>query len=185
MDEIVSHVLELRQRLQILEGRTARAMRDAPVTHVDPAKGLCRVRLGGTDAEPFLSPWVPYSQMAGAVKGHVPVSVGQNVSFFAPGGDLVQGKVLPFTWSDANASPGSGADPVWTYGSVRVEVKTGGVKVSVGGASVELTDDQFLMTAELVKAVGTGMKHNAKNVGDTHIHGGILPGPANTDVPAN
>lgn len=148
MDDIVSHVLELRQRLQILEGRTARSMRDAPVTHVDPAKGLCRVRLGGTDAEPFLSPWVPYSQMAGAVKGHVPVSVGQNVTLFAPGGDLMQAKVLPFTWSDANASPGSGADPVLTYGNVKVEVTAGGLKVTVGGTVFDLTTGGLHMVAD-------------------------------------
>lgn len=35
---------------------------------------------------------------------------------------------------------------------------------------------EFSMTA-------AGLYHNGKNIGDTHTHGGIEPGPANTDVP--
>lgn len=30
-----------------------------------------------------------------------------------------------------------------------------------------------------------GLKHNGKNIGDTHVHGGIVPGGSNTDVPSN
>lgn len=32
---------------------------------------------------------------------------------------------------------------------------------------------------------GSGIKHNGKNIGDTHVHGGIVIGGSDTDVPSN
>lgn len=179
--DIDDAILEIWQRVQRLEGQSARAMRPGIVHAV--RDGEVRLRLGGTDAEPYLSPWMPYSQWAGDKKGHLRPSIGQSMTAFAPGGDLRQAKALPFTWSDANPSPGTGPDPVFTYGDVKVEVTTSGFKVSVGASSIELTASQFLMTADLVKALGAAVRHNDLDIGDTHRHRDVAPGGGQSGIP--
>lgn len=197
MQDVVDHFVEIYQRVQRLEGQNARAMRPGTVAEV--RDGAVRLRLGGTDGEPYLSPWMPYSQMAGAIKGHARPSVGQQMTAFAPGGDMRQATAVPFTWSYANASPGAGPDPVFTYGDVRVEIHPGEVKATVGGGSLSLTGDafevkvgggsikltasEFEMLADLVKAVGASLKHNDREVGDTHRHIDVVPGGGTSGVP--
>jgi phage baseplate assembly protein V len=55
--------------------------------------------------------------------------------------------------------------------SQMIEHVVGGVTVTQTSAGVAIT--------------GGTVTHNGKNIGATHVHGGIVPGPANTDVPAN
>lgn len=174
--------VDLLQRVRRLEVDTARSMRPGTIAAV--RDGSARVRLGGSDDAPFLSPWMPYSQMAGAVKGHVRPSDGQQVVVFAPGGDLRRATAIPFTWSNENPSPGQGPDPVLTYGDVRLELRPSGFKVSVGAASIELTSEQAVTTADLVKALGTSLKHNDLEIGDTHRHRDVEPGAGLSGVPA-
>jgi phage gp45-like len=49
-------------------------------------------------------------------------------------------------------------------------IKVGGVQMVISAGGVEIT--------------GGSVTHNGKNIGDTHVHGGIEPGSSNTDVPA-
>lgn len=192
------HILELYQRVQRLEGQNARSLRPGTVAQV--RDGAVRMKIGSTDGgDDYLTPWVPYSQVAGAVKAHVRPSVGQQMMLAAPGGDLRQAVALPFTWSEANVSPGSGPDPAYTYGNVRIEVHPGEVRatiggaalsltsdafeVSIGGGSIKLTASEFAMLADLVKAVGSSLMHNSKEVGDAHRHADVTPGPSPTGIP--
>lgn len=179
----MQELAELAMRVAELERKLAGMVRHGTVAEVDTAQGLVRLKFGTADGGgDFLGPWVPYGQTAGAVKAHIPPSVGQQMTVISPSGDWRQSIALPMTWSNENASPGSGADPVITYGSVRIEVRTDGVKVSVGGASVELTANAFKMLADLVKAEGASLKHNAKEVGDKHGHETAPPGPPGPPV---
>ncbi|MFO7805752.1 MAG: hypothetical protein R6V30_08815 [Paracoccaceae bacterium] len=52
------------------------------------------------------------------------------------------------------------------------------VEIAVGGVSFKVTDGT-------VEITGGKVTHNGKNIGDTHIHGGVKSGPSVTDVPAN
>lgn len=64
---------------------------------------------------------------------------------------------------------------------------------SVGGGSILSFDDTgfyftvggttWSLTAAGLHQEGGTVRHNAKNIGDTHTHGGITPGGANTAVP--
>lgn len=101
---------ELLERITMLENRLANTAIHGPVHEVDTKKQLARIRLGGDDDNPYLSPWVPYSQSAGAYKKHQPPSKGQNMTIFSPSGDPEQGMLLPFTWSDSNTSPSDSPD---------------------------------------------------------------------------
>jgi len=110
-------------------------------SEVDTEKQLVRLRIGGNDEEPYLSPWIPYGQIAGpgtGLKVHAPPTVGQNMSLVSPTGDLRQSVALPFTWSDQAASPGTTADPAATYGDVRFDLTPTGFKITAGTAVVDV-----------------------------------------------
>lgn len=189
-------LVEVAARVAELERRVTGMMRHGTVHEVDPAKGQMRLKLGDADnGEPFLSPWVPYSQLAGAIKAHIPPAVGQQFTLAAPNGDWQQAVAVPLTWSNANASPsGAGDENVVTYGNVRMTLKNDLVKVVVGGLSFELTSAKaevnvggvtFTVAGGGVDITGGQVRHNGKNIGSTHIHGGVMSGGSLTDVPAN
>lgn len=67
---------------------------------------------------------------------------------------------------------------------------TTNLSLSFGGGSIKITPSGDIeitggnVTINGATAVqGSSLTHNGKNVGDTHTHGGITPGPANTGVP--
>jgi phage baseplate assembly protein V len=192
---------ELAKRLADLEGVVARTFRYGTVTEVDAAKQRFRMQIGEEEGVPHKSAWIPYGQTGGAMKFHNPPSIGQQMVMVSPYGEARQAFGVPMTFSDQNASPASGGDEhVMTFGQVKVEIRDDQLKASVGGASIEATPDGVTITiggstltltsakieaaSALVQATGAALKHNAKNVGDTHRHEDVTPGPALTGVPA-
>ena len=139
----------LARRVAEVERRLENTIRRGKVTEVDPEKGRVRLTVGkGPDGTEQLSPWVPYGQQAGALKVHAPPSKGQNMTIFAPGGDLEQSMALPMTWNDGNPSPSSSGDEnVLTFGDAKVEIRGDEIVVTVprhfikcGGTTLELTE---------------------------------------------
>jgi phage baseplate assembly protein gpV len=189
-------VVELAARIAELERRFSGVMRHGTVEEVDAGKQRVRLNFGkDMGGEPFLSPWVPYAQIAGALKVHTPPSKGQQFTALSPNGDWQQAVALPMTWSDQNKSPSSkGDENVLTYANVTVTIKddlskvvvgaaslnvaSAAVTIKVGGVNVEITDAGVAIT-------GGKVTHDGKNIGSTHIHGGVVPGGGVTDVPAN
>jgi phage baseplate assembly protein V len=53
--------------------------------------------------------------------------------------------------------------------STEIVIEVGGTKITLSAAGVQID--------------GPSVKHNAKNIGDTHTHGGIVVGSADTAVP--
>ena len=125
----------------------------------------------------LLSPWVPYKQTAGALKLHNPPSVGQTMAIRSDSGDIEQGVAEAFHWSDANpANSTDGEAHKLTFGDVTVDLISGGLKVTVGGTTFDLTAAGFYQTGGMVK-------HNGHDIGDTHKHKDVVPGPELTGVP--
>lgn len=185
--------LEAVQRIQALERRVAGMLRHGSVKEVDTAKGLARLTIAPDGDQEFLSPWIPYGQIAGpstGLKVHAPPVVGQNMTLISPSGDLRQSVALPMTWSDQAQSPGQGPDPTATYGDFRIEILPGEMKITVpkativaGGSTFELTGEGLKLTTDKVQIDGSSVKHNAKEIGDTHRHIDSMPGPDRTGVP--
>ena len=180
-------VVELAARIAELERRFSGLVRHGTVEEVDAGRQRVRLNFGkDIDGKPFLSPWVPYAQIAGALKVHTPPSKGQQFTALSPNGDWQQAVALPMTWSDRNTSPSSnGNENVLTYGNVTATIKDGlcevtsaAVTVKVGGVNVEVSDAGVAIT-------GGKITHDDKNIGSTHIHSGVVPGGGLTDVPAN
>lgn len=167
----------LAQRVETLERLMRGAFRQGTVAEVDPGAGTVRLKFGENEHGQFLSAPIPYAQTAGAVKFHNPPSEGQQMMAMSPGGDLRQAVAMPLGFSEGNASPsGAGDQHVMTFGSVTMQLSGDGLSVSVGGVSVLIDGSGFHVT-------GGGVDHNGTDIGETHTHSGITPGPARTGNP--
>lgn len=173
-------IVEIIARVAELERRFAGIVRHGTVEEVDPARHRVRLNFGkDVDGNPFLSPWIPYAQIAGALKIHAPPSKGQQFTLMAPAGDWQQAVALPMTWSNQNPSPsGAGDENVLAFGNVRMTLKDGFVEIKAGGVVINIT-------GEGVAISGGEVTHDGKHIGATHIHGGVVAGGGLTDVPAN
>lgn len=142
-------LLDMHARLSALEKRVAGMVRHAPVEEVNSGEGWARFNLGEGDNGPLLSDKVAYAQIAGGLKLHAPPTKGQQMTIFAPGGDMRQAVALPMTWSDQNKSPSDKADEnVLTFGAVKIVLKGDSVTVTVGGTSFEISSGGIRATAD-------------------------------------
>lgn len=130
-------------RMAELERAFAGLFRHGTVEEVDPKKQIVRIKLGDDDdGNPFLSPWIPYGQTAGAFKWHNPPSKGQQMTMLAPVGDWPQAIAMPMTWSDDNKSPSEkGDEHVMTFGNVKIVVT--GDKVTIEAPTITLKCDEL------------------------------------------
>lgn len=168
------HELEaIARRVAELERRLAASGRQGVVSEVDPANGLVRLDLG----DGMQSPWVPYSQTAGALKIHSPPSIGQQMILSAPSGETTQGIATPLSFGGSNAPPStSGSEHVLTFGNVRVELTGSGLTITADGVVVEINGSGLTITGGMVR-------HDGTNIGATHVHGAVMSGPSNTSTP--
>jgi len=165
---LVTEIVGLKADLEMLKTAFGNGAKVGPVEEVDAAKGF-RLKLGDGPDGPFLSPWYPHPESGGATKTWAPLSKGQIVGVINPGGDPRQGVVFRAGFSDQNPAPSQDlAANVFSFGGVTITVADG--KLTIEGD---------------VQINGSSLRHNAKNVGDTHVHGEVLPGPADTGVPSN
>ncbi len=187
-------LVELASRVADLERRFSGVVRHGTVEEVDPAKQIVRVKFGeDKDGNPFLSPWLPYAQIAGALKVHTPPTVGQQMSTLSPSGDWMQAVALPMHWSDQNQSPSSNGDEnVLTYGNVRATIKDDLVQVIVGGCTFEVTSGHVkieiggvthTINGDGITTEGGRIEHDGKNIGKDHRHKDVESGPSLTGHP--
>lgn len=168
---------EVLARLAELERKVAGSARHGTVAEVDPAAGTVRLKLGDGPDGPFLSPPIPYAQTMGALKAHIPPSVGQNMTLIAPGGDWRQAVAIGLSASDSNPSPsGAGNQHVITFGSVTITLTSSGLTIVAGGTTVQISGGGVTVT-------GGQVRHNSKNIGSDHTHSGVTSGPSNTGAP--
>lgn len=141
-------IAEVLARVAELERKVAGGARNGVVHSVDPAAGTVRLKLGDGPDGPFLSPAIPYAQTMGALKAHIPPSVGQSMSLLAPGGDWRQAVAIGLGASNANPSPsGAGNQNVITFGSATITLAGDGITLSVGGSTISITAGGITMTA--------------------------------------
>lgn len=179
---MIDQFIKLQERVDDLERRFASSIRSGTVDSVDAKAGTVRLNIGqDSDGNKMLSPSIPYSQFAGALKVHSPPSAGQQMTMFSPSGDPRQASAVPMTWSNQNASPSSkGDENVITYGGFRITLDNGKLNVTKGAVSVDIADkvtikgDVEIEGAFRVK--GPAFEHNGKNVGEDHVHIRVMPG---------
>lgn len=103
------------------------ALTVGPVAVVDAEKGY-RIRLGGTDDDPYLSSWHPHPETG---KTSIPLKVGQVVGRMNHAGDPRLGFLLRAGYSDGHPSPNTNMSAnVFADAGVRLEVVGGALKVT-------------------------------------------------------
>lgn len=175
---LANELAGIRRDIADIRRRSEQTVRHGVVKQVDPAKGLVRLIVGaGADGEEKLSPWIRYSQTAGALKFHSPPSVGQAMTLLSPGGDFQQAVALPTAFSDKNKSPSDkGDEHHMTFGSFGLIIKGDSAVLSVGGVSLTISSGG-------VDIQGGKLTHDGKNVGSDHKHSDVTPGGGNTGDP--
>jgi phage baseplate assembly protein gpV len=157
------------------------------VSEVDHKKGLARVEFSDQGGKKFIGPWMPWGEVAaGGTRSHIPPTVGEQVAVISESGDLADGEISMSVPSNANPRPHDGPEPVITHGDVRLQINkdeftfTGTLRVKKGDLIVEEGDASITGS---VHFKGPSVRHNDKNIGDTHIHSGVEPGGATSSVP--
>lgn len=140
----------------------------------------------------FESDWLPFgAKRAGNTKTWSPLSIGEQVLILSPYGDLGQAIIVCSLYSATNPAPASSASlekdtfPDGTsisYDSAShtlnatITADRGKIALAVGGVT-------FVITSSGLDIQGGQVTHNGKNIGSSHLHGGIQRGGQNTDAP--
>lgn len=135
--------------------------------------------------EPFKSPMVRRANSAGAASAGAkernrPV-VGETMALLSPNGEIgVHSRAMPYGPTDDSGEPAGDEGYAWvrSEGNASIAMKAGEVRIKVGGSTFTVADGEITIT-------GGTVKHDGKSIDKTHVHGGIVAGGDNTDVPAN
>lgn len=185
---------ELVARVAELERRVSGTMRHGRVAEVNPSEGWVRLDFGpATGGGRFLSPKIPYAQIAGALKVHTPPSTGQQMTMIAPSGDWSQSVAVPMTWSNSNEAPSDAGDEhVLTFGEWRITLKGASLKFECGDLTLEKTNSGMMLavggttwsfTAAGLTQEGGQIDHDGHRIDKTHKHTDVMTGPALTGPP--
>lgn len=179
VNQLIDANMELSERIEDLSRRQAAMFLSGKVAEVDGNK--VRLELGEEDqrtGKKFLSPWVQIQDAAGATGTHFPVKEGDPMRLMSPNGELgAMSLAIRDSHTDENPNPADkNTDLVIAYGGGKLLMQEGKLILSAGGTSVELSGGKItVQSGELI--------HNNKNIGDTHIHDGVLGGAENTGEP--
>lgn len=189
---------DVRKRLAALERRMNTLIMVGTAETSQGSKTKVRFDDSGAGGKPFSSPLLAQASSSGKNGGGVSrftkIGDGMPVLVFSPGGELGQhSRVMPAGPVDDQPSPGAAENDgdVLQIGDATLAVKNGKTTVSVGGSVIELVPGQITITAAEIRLVGNvtiegdGVRHNGSNIGDSHIHSGVIPGGGMTNVPAN
>lgn len=114
---------DLYRRVAELERRARNRKRTGTVSEVDHAKGLARVKIAHVEGREYLSPWLPWKEVAsGGIKSHIPPTVGEQVTVVSENGDLTDAEIDMSIPSNANPRPHDGPEAVITKGQVRITI---------------------------------------------------------------
>ncbi|MCK9801889.1 phage baseplate assembly protein V [Pseudomonas sp. MAFF 302030] len=175
------------------------------VVGVDLAAGTVRV----SDGAGWTSAWVRWhSQAAGKARHWRAPSLGEQGALISPSGEPAQGTFVPGLYGNAGLQPDNrdhvevwrfddGGSLVydWQAKSYSISLPSGTVTVQVGGSSWVVTPSSITGQASTLSLTGditlngdvlingSSLKHNGVNVGSTHTHSAVMPGPGSTAAP--
>ncbi|MEJ8474457.1 baseplate assembly protein [Roseibium algae] len=170
----------LRQRadLEMLKTAFGNSLKVGPIEVVDPARGY-RVKLADGPDGPVLSPFYPHPESGGQSLSWMPLSKGQIVGVVNPSGDGRQGVLLRGGFSGDASAP--------SQDLLANVLKTLGITITIKDGKLRLQGD--LEVEGNVRLVGNvdfesgHVEHNGKNIGDDHVHKGVVPGGSTTKGP--
>lgn len=170
-------IAEMQRQIAELNRRQANMMRSGKVLEVDAANQRVKVDIGD-EGNPMPSPWIRWSERAGARKTWNPPSVGELMTVISPSGEIsAKSLAIHGGFTDDNPAPSADGDAtVYTLGALTVTITGTGILASIGGVTVDLTGAGLA-------TLGGDITHDGKNIGATHTHGGITVGSDDTAPP--
>jgi phage baseplate assembly protein gpV len=155
--DALGRIAELERKLDSMfrHGRVAERKYDS-----EGKRWLVRMRIGGSDSEPFLGPWVPYSQISFGSERlniHYVPKVGAQMTMLAPAGDFQQALAVPMTWWNEHPAPSDKEDEVvLTFDKVRITVKGDQIVAKVGeSTTITATTSGITLRSEEIVTDGT------------------------------
>ncbi|CAM5764732.1 hypothetical protein [Bosea minatitlanensis] len=149
---------DLRKRLAALERRMNTLIMVGTAESNQGSKTKVRFDDAGAGGQPFSSPLLPQASCSGkngqGVSRFSKIGIGEPVLVFSPGGELgIHSRVLPGGPVDDQPSPGTAESDgdVLQIGNAAIAVKDGEAKISVGGASITLTDGLIVLKAAQIR----------------------------------
>jgi len=149
---------ELRKRLAALERRMNTLIMVGVADSNQGSKTKVRFDDAGAGGHPFNSPFLSQASSSGkngsGVSRFTKIGAGEPVLVISPGGELGQhSRVMPAGPVDDQPSPGAAESDgdVLQIGNATVAVKNGEAKISVGSASIVITDGQIVLKAAAIK----------------------------------
>ncbi|MBN9443682.1 phage baseplate assembly protein V [Bosea sp. (in: a-proteobacteria)] len=134
-DDLPGQIRWIADQLADQKRRDRNRKRTGTVAEVDNAKGLARVEISERDGRKYLSPWIPWGEIAaGDTKTHIAPSVGQQVKVVSETGDLTDAEIDMSVPSNANPRPHDGPEMVITRGQVRLFIA--GDKVTLDAPTI-------------------------------------------------
>lgn len=128
-------LVELHARIAEIERKMDGMLRHGPVHERKKIEGEwhVRIKMGGTDSEPTLSPWLPYTVANGGPNGlniHRVPAKGEQMSMLSPSGDPRQAVLLPYFWSNDHKPPSNDEDALTiTHPKFKLNLKDGELSV--------------------------------------------------------
>jgi phage baseplate assembly protein V len=128
-------LLEVLTRIAELERKLDSMFRHGPVHERKKIekRWFVRLKVGGTDEKPFLSPWIPYTSPNGGPHGlnvHRVPAKGEQLTMLSPAGDFRQAVATSLFWSDDHPPPSEDADAVTiTHPKFRLDLKDGTLRI--------------------------------------------------------
>lgn len=170
---IAERIVALERQVAEQDRRNRNRRRTGTVAEVDYEKGAYRVKLGEQNGKPYLTGWIRGRPLgAGAAKIEVLHKVGEQVDVVSESGDLTDARVEMADYSEDN--PRENTDTPF-------HMKIGSTVFAVSDGLVEITSAVKIVGP--FEVVGGTFTHNGKDVGDTHRHADVTPGPSPTGVP--
>lgn len=164
------------------------------IADVDHVAALARVQIGQ-----LLTEWRPWStQRAGNARTWWAPSIGEQVMFFSPGGDMASGIIMSSIYSTANPAPSDNPafdTAIYPDGAViQYDHESHALTVTLpDDSSATVTASQVTSNAPETTCTGNltvggtitaGIDVIAAGISlVNHVHSGIVPGPANTGSP--
>lgn len=159
--------------IAMLKTAFGNSLKVGPVAMVDAEKGY-RIRQGGTDEKPFLSPWYPHPESG---KTSIPLKVNQVVGMLNPTGDPRKGLLIRGGYSDEHSSPNADMDAnVFEDAGVKVTIAGGALVIAVGGTTVRIDGSGLDVN-------GGHIRNDGIRVDKTHTHRDVMPGGGTSGVP--
>ncbi len=177
MADLGTQIARIVSQIGDLQRKQANIVRSGRVIDIDPAKGRVRIDLGDEDT-PFPSPWIPWTERAGARKTWNPPSVGEFMTVLSRSGEVNENSLaIHGGFTDENAAPSGDGDALaFSLGELSAVVLGASATLTIGGVT-------FTFSGAGLSIDGGEIKHNGTDVGDTHKHSGVMSGPAQTGTP--